>query len=264
MKWFLALLFTTGCSDLLGLDDYQEQATASVAGSGGSGSGGESAGGGGSGGGSFPVQCNGNLLLRDAFDRTVPEGWGTPNEGMPWTTNDESDVSVADGSGVMHVVNSDGVGAVVVDAAPDVEMVGTVRWAIPPSFTQAMGGFLLRANFGVYVQANIVHAQTQTPTLVLAYNTASDSTLLDEVALPTGAWSAQGYYMRAQVFGDKPSTVRMRVWPRGEAEPGEWHLEVMNSDVDLPASGGYGAQAYTEANTAGLTVFFDDLTVCSM
>ncbi|HZO13246.1 MAG TPA: hypothetical protein VFB62_08300 [Polyangiaceae bacterium] len=264
MRWLLALLVTTGCSDLLGLDDYQQQAAATVVGSGGSGSGGESAGGGGSAGGAFPVQCNGNPLLRDAFDRTVPEGWGIPDEGMAWTTNDDSETSVADGSGAIHVVNSNGRAALVVDTATDVEMVGTVRWAIPSgSFTVMMGGLLLRSNFTNYIQLNIHHSPTQTPVLALAYTTPADSTLLEQVDLPNGGWSEEGYYMRFQVFGENPATLRARVWPRSEAEPAQWHIDVMNSDVDLPQAGGYGAQAYTEDNAAGVTVFYDDFTVCS-
>lgn len=257
MNWIVALLFTTGCSNLLGLDDYDDE-TAAASGAGGSG--GEAVVGGA--GGSPLVQCNGNLILRDHFERSVSVGWGEPDEGMDWTDNSDG-TSVSEGTGVIHVPG-DGAATLVPDTVKDIEMVGLVRWAIPSGpFTAVYGGLLVRATFTHYIQVNISNTQGQSE-LVAAYNTPVTSTTLAAEELPTPSWSGDGYFFRVHVFGESPSRVRVRVWAHGEAEPPQWHIDVTNRNADLPLGGGYGAQLYTEGNADGITAFFDDFSVCTL
>lgn len=69
-----------------------------------------------------------------------------------------------------------------------------------------------------------------------------------------------------QVSGTNPSTIRLKAWADGQAEPSSWQVSVSNSDPDLQASGEVGMRTImTSSNTNFPVLFsFDDLRAASI
>lgn len=67
-------------------------------------------------------------------------------------------------------------------------------------------------------------------------------------------------WMRVQVVGANPTTIRARFWPEGSAEPSTWQREVTDSNAALQGSGGVGIWSYSTGTSGALSeAFFDDL-----
>ncbi|MBN1098038.1 hypothetical protein JKP76_19675 [Blastococcus sp. TML/C7B] len=69
--------------------------------------------------------------------------------------------------------------------------------------------------------------------------------------------------MRLQVVGTAPTTVRVKVWPAGSAEPTEWQRTATDSTAALQAPGGVGLTTYLSgsATNAPVALRMDDLAV---
>jgi hypothetical protein len=79
-------------------------------------------------------------------------------------------------------------------------------------------------------------------------NTGSGGTLvaLDGVAFGSPTFVANDlYWMRMQVTGASPTTIRLKIWKDGTAEPALWQQEVQDSTSPLQGTGavGFGNQA---------------------
>jgi hypothetical protein len=91
------------------------------------------------------------------------------------------------------------------------------------------------------------------------------ATLFGAEGLVTGVSQAANSFFRVrfQVTGANPTTLRMRVWPDGSAEPGFWQYSANDSDAALQGAGAVGFRGYvasTSTNTP-LLLSFDDLVV---
>jgi hypothetical protein len=68
--------------------------------------------------------------------------------------------------------------------------------------------------------------------------------------------------IRLQVSGTAPTTVRVKVWAAGGAEPTAWQATATDSTAALQAAGSVGVAAYlsSSATNAPVTVRLDDLS----
>ena len=70
-------------------------------------------------------------------------------------------------------------------------------------------------------------------------------------------------WLRTEVVGTNPTTLRLKAWPAGAAEPVAWLYTTTDSSTALQAAGQIGFRAYVPSGVQNtpLRVFFDDLLV---
>ena len=67
-------------------------------------------------------------------------------------------------------------------------------------------------------------------------------------------------HLRAQVSGASPTTIHVRAWADGSAEPTTWQYSATNSNASLQGAGSLGLRTYIGGATtnAPVTFSFDD------
>jgi hypothetical protein len=103
--------------------------------------------------------------------------------------------------------------------------------------------------------------------LVAAKEVAGSVTTLGGEVVVTGLSHSAGSWIRVrvQMTGANPTTIRMRAWPDGTAEPSTWQYAVTDSTTGLQTAGGVGLRAYLSsvATSAPVAFDYDDLLVTS-
>jgi len=88
--------------------------------------------------------------------------------------------------------------------------------------------------------------------------------LTSEVPVPGLTYAAGAELaVRAQATGTSPTTVRAKVWKRGDPEPSGWLVSTTDATPGLQQSGSVGIQSYLTgtATNAPISAAFDDLRV---
>ncbi len=207
-------------------------------------------------------------LATDAFGRTLTGSWGSADLGGAWTTSGvASDFSVTGGVGRFShpATNTANAARLLGVSQANVDIQTRV------SFDQAQTGF------GSWI--NLIGRATSTnneyrarvrfaagSVNVEAFKLAGSSSAVavgSEVVAP-GLTSAPGqfYRVRLNLTGTSPTTIRIKVWLDGTAEPVAWNVTVTDSTPSLQAPGAVGLQSWAQASSAfPLTFSFDDLSV---
>ena len=120
-------------------------------------------------------------------------------------------------------------------------------------FTSYRGQVRLTTGNQVWLQADTVINNTMTP---LGANTRAAT-----ASVATGAF----IWVRAQVTGTNPTTIRMKAWNDGSPEPATWAYTTTDSTAVLQAPGAAGLLGWLSAawNQGPITVSFDDFNVTS-
>ena len=73
-------------------------------------------------------------------------------------------------------------------------------------------------------------------------------------------------WLRMQVVGTNPTTIRLKGWADGQAEPATWQYTTTDSEASLQAAGAVGLRTYISSTTTNAPVLFtfDDLRVASV
>lgn len=68
------------------------------------------------------------------------------------------------------------------------------------------------------------------------------------------------FWVRGQVVGANPTTIRLKAWADGQAEPAAWQYSATDSTADLQTAGAVGLRAYLAAGStnAPVKVSFED------
>lgn len=94
----------------------------------------------------------------------------------------------------------------------------------------------------------------------------SESSIAPAVTLSTPPYSPGSWvWVRAQVTGASPTTIRVKAWLDGTAEPSAWAFTATKSSAAVQVPGAVGLRAVLgpAATNAPVTVTFDDLTATS-
>lgn len=94
-----------------------------------------------------------------------------------------------------------------------------------------------------------------------------ETTLNSTITVPSVTHSPNRFvWVRAQVVGSSPATLRVKVWADGQAEPTAWLVTATDTTAALQAPGAVGLRAYTGPSTtnAPVLVTFDDFQVTSV
>jgi hypothetical protein len=68
-----------------------------------------------------------------------------------------------------------------------------------------------------------------------------------------------------QVVGTNPTTIRLKAWADGQAEPSAWQYTTTDSDASLQVAGAVGLRTYIAGTSTNAPVLFtfDDVRVTS-
>jgi hypothetical protein len=218
--------------------------------------------------------------VSDVFSRLVAGGWGTANGGGDYVVakGNPADFSV-DGAGGLfaipnapyttaeHIVVLPGANALDVAASFDVSFLENVK-ALAPTYGGVLAGLVTRfhnANdqgTGYYRLQLVWSANSGRPELFLRaqddsgmsppghfkveQNLGVDPTL----DYPTGG--PYTYHVKVQITGSNPTSVALKAWKPGVAEPAGWQLTGTDSGNDGPQTPGpVGVRASADLQSGG-------------
>ena len=210
------------------------------------------------------------VIASDGFGRTVANGWGVADMGGTYTIlGTASDYAVDGSSGTMKVAAVTNRSALLGTSALNTEI--SFRFALSAlpvggqeyvygvlrhvsSTTEYRAKVRVAPNGNVFVEGTVVVNGVETD-------------IAPEVRV-TGVTATAGTYLwlRAQTTGTSPTTVRMRAWLDGAAEPQVWQFSATNGAATLQVAGTPGVRVYTGSGTTNgpVTVRFDELLVVNL
>jgi CSLREA domain-containing protein len=210
------------------------------------------------------------IAASDDFGRVISNGWGSAVTGGSYTiVGTASNFSVDGSAGVMTLPAK-----------------GASRSALLNSVSQSNQDIRLRVSadkaptdgkFFVYAVGRLNGNNEYRPRVIfnadgtLSANASqvvngSESALGKPVVVPGITFTAgQFIWLRAQISGTNPTTVRVKVWADGQAEPNGWIFTATNSSANLQRAGATGVRAYMDLSTTQGAVNFriDDFQVTS-
>jgi PKD repeat protein len=199
----------------------------------------------------------------DTFSRVVSSGWGAADVGGTWmpASGSASVASVANGKGVLLLAP----GQTRRMMLQELSLLDTET-----TITYTMGGS--PSNGASYVGLGARHTGVSSNYAVLAWHRADGTIWLvaqrNATAFATSSiggvtWGADStYYLKTEVFGTNPTTIRAKIWAVGTAEPSGWQIQTTDSTAALQSPGSAVAHYYLAGSaSAAAAVYFDDLTV---
>lgn len=204
-------------------------------------------------------------VASDAFSRTVSNGWGNADLGGAYTHfGSSASFAVQGGAGLMRMSPDQSRGATLFDApARDLD----VRLRLSTDVVPAGDG-------------NWIYLVTRRSTDGSEYRTKlrllSDGRVLVGISRTSGgvespiaveavsgvSFSAGSYLeVRASVTGSGPTTLRLKVWRSGQAEPSAWNVTSTDGTGALQDAGAVALLSYLPGNGRSATLRFDDLVV---
>ncbi len=203
-------------------------------------------------------------IARDGFARIAANGWGTAEIGGTWSTSGAIGSATVDGSaGLLTIARSTTVSATL--SSVSATSTDTVVAVTPDKVPTGSGAF-------VYVAGRIVSAtdfygarvRLRADGVVEVHATRANGTPVSGGVVSGLTYAAGDTLMvRVQVDGISPTTVRVKVWKAGTAEPTTWRGLFTDSSATLQVPGSVGVSAYLfgTATNSPLTVRFDNLDV---
>lgn len=212
--------------------------------------------------------ASGTTIAADSFNRNQNSGWGSADTGGVYTLDGNlPDFNVANGAGSIQVPSANGNKAAYLNgaSASDVDMKVRITAGKAPAggsffaFAEARhngnntyrGKLVLRTDGSVAVQASVVINGTETG-------------LGAQVPVSGLTFTPFSYiWLRVQVTGSNPTTIKVKAWADGQSEPNAWQFSATDGRAAVQVAGGVGLRAYLHSavTNAPVTFFFDDLTV---
>lgn len=208
------------------------------------------------------------IMASDAFSRQVVNGLGTSDVGGAWTATGASTAySVTAGVGRIRMATVGGTLFAQLDAVlvPSSDLRMNIAIDQPATGSGLYVSPIARRVVGVGgYQAKIAFRVGGAVTVCLVRTNASavETAISPTINVPGIAYVAgDRLNVRLQAIGGSPTTVNVRVWKVGSAEPSTWHLTTTDSTSGLQGPGSIGVRSYlsSSATTVPVTVSIDDL-----
>jgi CSLREA domain-containing protein len=208
-------------------------------------------------------------VAADAFSRTVSGGWGTADIGGAYTTSQgpTADYSVSGGTGniVMPSANTSRSALLNNTSQRDVDVRFRVRTdKVPTGGNSFIYAVARRNGTNEYRPRMILNANGTVSVNASVVINGTESALGTAVVVSGLTQSANSFiWLRAQVTGASPTTVRVKAWADGQAEPSGWQFSVTNNAAAVQTAGSLGLRTYVNSsiNNAPITFSFDDYSV---
>lgn len=207
-------------------------------------------------------------LAADTFGRSSSNGWGSADIGGQYALQGSNANYSVDGGAGLIVMQSPGLTrSALLPAVSERDV--DIRFRVAADKV-ATGG-----RYFVYAVARRNSNNEYRPQL--RFNTngtlsvhagvvldGQETALGSAVAVPGLTQQAGAYiWVRVQITGASPTTIRIKAWADGQAEPQGWPYSATNSTASLQSSGSLGLRAYiaSAASNAPVTFRFDDYAV---
>lgn len=198
----------------------------------------------------------------DDFSRTVNGGWGTANSGGAWTAvGGSSAFSVADGRASVQLSPSHNREA----------FLGSVSTTSSTTQVKVSLDQLPRGTgASLTLQGRRVGSSYYGARLRIAPDASAllyalrDETALAGAARPlTSAYRpGQEFWLKVSVTGTSPTTVRVKTWADGSAEPSGWQVTTTDDAPGMQRAGSVGVKVHlSSAGTAPVRVRLDDFSM---
>jgi PKD repeat protein len=210
-----------------------------------------------------------DVLAADAFSRTAASGWGTADTGGAWSHSGASfAVDGASGRATLGAPGSGPRSRLGSVSAGDVDVSASLAFDKRPSAGTLYGWLSARSvsSSTDYVGRVLVNSAGAT-TVQLMRRVSFAETSLGSVSVP-GLSYTPGTVLRVrfQVEGASPSTLRIKVWRDGTAEPAAWQLERTDSTAALQVASGVGVGNYvaSSASNTPIVATWDDFRATTL
>ena len=204
-------------------------------------------------------------VASDAFSRTLSSGWGNADLGGPYTHfGPATSFAVQAGAGLMRMSPNQSHGATLFNTSvrdvdvrfrvsADVLPAGDGNWIYLVS-RRSTDGSEYRTKLRLLSDGRVLVGTSKTSSGV-------ESPIAVEVA--SGVTFSVGSYLevRASVTGAGPTTLRLKVWRSGQAEPSAWNITGTDGTGALQDAGAVALLSYLPGNGRAATLRFDDLVV---
>ncbi|SDP38037.1 PKD repeat-containing protein [Pedococcus dokdonensis] len=204
------------------------------------------------------------VFARDDFGRTVASGWGTADVGGPWTLGGlASRWSVSAGTGKVSLNAGDGFNGYLpsISSTSTEAKVLITTDKVPTGGGQYVSVIGRRVSSTVDYRAKVRMAAGGAVAVWLTRNSSGTETVLTSATLAGVNYGAgDALRVRLQVTGTAPTTVRVKVWKNGTAEPAAWSLTSTDNTAGFQAAGSAGLYPYVSGtSTNGPVVYsFDE------
>jgi len=199
----------------------------------------------------------------DSFSRTLGLGWGAADVGGAYKTVPATGLSTDGSRGLMVIPD----GQERVATMPSVSSGNSdvsLSLAVPRIPTAGNGlffGVLMQHGSAGSYEARIRVHPSSAAYLSILYVAASGSTttLASEVAASFSVANGSKINLRIQDEGLVNSSLRLRAWASGTAEPTTWQRSA--TGTQLRAAGDFGIRGYVSASSQTTTALVDDVRI---
>lgn len=215
------------------------------------------------------VICVPTVYAADTFSRDVADGWKSADVGGAYTLTGTAagfDVTGSAGTILLPAKGTNRVAVLPSVSAQDVDLtfrVQTDKAATGSGFYAY--GLARRVNTNTHYEGQVRFGPTGQIAVRTSRFVAGAATALGTEAVVPGVTHTPGSFVwvRMQVVGTNPTTIRVKAWADGQAEPVTWSVTRTDSTASLQAPGNVGLRAYmSSASTNAPVVFtFDDYRV---
>lgn len=209
--------------------------------------------------------------ISDSFAREVTNGWGSVGSEHHYKTVGPAETFAVNGkSGTLSILHPNGTGLVYLDdlAARDVEVRFRVSTDKPAKDGNLMVYFGARqlAERSQYLGRLRFSPEGEIWLQGLAEIDGTATLIGGEKLVRKLAHKPnKSVWLRGQVVGANPTTLRLKAWADGTREPSDWQYIATDSTPSLQQVGAVGLRAYvsTYATNTPVVFTFDDFHVTS-
>lgn len=213
--------------------------------------------------------------ITDTFTRTTANGWGTNDSGQTYSIIGSSSSFSTNGSaGVISMAAGNSREAYVA-AVSQTDTETNLRFqvnALPTGSTTNMFTLTIVSRKVVVSPATEYRAKVNMTnagafSIVGSRSVNGSETNLGASANPGITPASNTWYrLRAQVEGTSPTSIRIKLWQEGSAEPVSWQYTTTDSEATLQAAGPSGVRTFIHSSTTNgpVSATIDDYTVESI
>ncbi|HZQ06101.1 MAG TPA: hypothetical protein VFD70_05935, partial [Anaerolineae bacterium] len=192
----------------------------------------------------FDAAAAGTTIVSDSFTRNVRDSWGNaPTGGTYSLSGGAANFDVPDVVGQMNLGKNTTLTASLPVSARDVDVKVRVKRNKGIAGGNQMAYFAVRRTAtGTNYLGRIRFVTDGTVRLQAIAEVGGTQTMLGGEKIVSGVTTAANSYiwLRGQVTGANPTTVKLKAWAQGASEPSSWLYTITDSTAALQGAGGAG------------------------
>jgi hypothetical protein len=208
-----------------------------------------------------------NVFAADAFGRSQTTGWGNADLGGAYSLQgDAANYAVGNGAATMAFASSNSTRSALLNTVSqrDVDITFRVSVDKPAAGANYFIYAVARRNTNNEYRPRVIFNADGSVSVGASVLVGGSETRLGSPVV-TGLTQAAGQFIwvRAQVTGANPTTIQVKAWADGQAEPAAWQFSVTDAQAAVQGAGAVGLRIYVPGavSTAPVMFSFDDYSV---